>query len=64
MSSIVCAKQTPLYFYLQVKNKPYEPTGKNAFILENDAVANNLSLCRPVTCLTPDGSPTKTGQLH
>jgi hypothetical protein len=38
MSSIVCAKQTPLYFYLQVKNKPYEPTGKNAFILENDAV--------------------------
>ncbi len=25
---------------LQVKNKPYEPTGENVFILENGAVAN------------------------
>ncbi len=40
----IFAKLTPFYFSLQVKNKPYKPTGKYVFILENDAVANNMSL--------------------
>ncbi len=30
----------PLYFSPQVKNKPYKPTGKYAFILENGVVVN------------------------
>jgi hypothetical protein len=34
----------PLYFSPQVKNKPYEPTGKYAFILETGVVVNISSL--------------------
>ncbi len=42
MNSIVCMKLICLFFSA-VKNKPYEPTGKYVFILENGAVANNNS---------------------
>ncbi len=33
--------KTNPFIFLQVKNKPYEPTGKYASILEDGAVANS-----------------------
>ncbi len=35
----------PCYFSLQVKNKPYEPIGKYAFILEIGAALNSSYPC-------------------
>jgi hypothetical protein len=43
MYSIVCAKLTLFYFFLQVKNKPCEPTQKYACIPENSAVTNSIN---------------------
>jgi hypothetical protein len=43
MYNITCAYLTP-FISLQVKNKPYTPTGENVFILENGAVANSYKL--------------------
>ncbi len=40
------SKTNPLYFSLQVENKPYEPSGKYAFILENSAVVK-ISILMP-----------------
>ncbi len=40
MYSIVCSRPILFIIFPQVKNKPYELTGKYVFILENSAVAN------------------------
>ncbi len=38
----------PLY----LKNKPYQSTGEDAFILENGALANAMQLWKPVFAFT------------
>jgi hypothetical protein len=61
MYSIICPQLTPFYFSPQVKNKPYEPTGENAIILDNGAVANKYSISPHIHGNIGDYCKTKNG---